>query len=125
MPTYSGTSGNDTYIVGDNQDWTIYGLGGDDHLTGGGGNDTLDGGAGNDVLSGGAGHDVLTGGTGADIFIDSAANLNGDQITDFLPGDRIQITDLPFNSSDPSVANVQLVGNTITYGSGATAGTIN
>jgi hypothetical protein len=101
MATFTGGPGNDTI------------LGTPD-------NDTIDGGPGNDTITGGAGVDTLTGGTGADTFMDTAAGLNGDTITDFLPGDRIQITDLSL-----STANIQLVGNTITYGSGATAGVIN
>jgi hypothetical protein len=100
MATFTGGPGNDTI------------LGTPD-------NDTIDGGPGNDTITGGAGVDTLTGGTGADTFMDTAAGLNGDTITDFLPGDRIQITDLSL-----ATANIQLVGNTITYGSGATAGTI-
>ena len=119
MAQITGTDNSDILSGGDADD-TILGLGGNDTLSGGGGNDTIDGGSGNDVISGGSGTDTLTGGTGADTFVDTAANLNGDTITDFLPGDRIQITDLPLAS-----ANIHLVGSTITYGSGATAGVIN
>jgi len=119
MTTFTGTPGTDI-ISGTDGDDTISGLGGDDSLSGLGGNDTIDGGPGNDTISGGAGIDTLTGGTGADTFVDTGANLNGDTITDFSPGDRIQITDLPLAS-----ANIQIAGNTITFGSGATAGTIN
>jgi len=103
---------------------TINGTPGNDNLIGTTDPDTINGGAGNDIISGGGGADTLTGGTGADTFLDTAAGLNGDTITDFLPGDRIQITDLPFSATDPSVANIQIVGNTITYGNGTTAGTI-
>lgn len=45
------------------------------------------------ILGGGSGNDVLTGGAGNDTFRDSAANLNGDTITDFSRGDRIVLTD--------------------------------
>ena len=103
---------------------TINGTPGNDNLIGTTDPDTINGGAGDDIISGGGGADTLTGGTGADTFLDTAAGLNGDTITDFLPGDRIQITDLPFSATDPSVANIQIVGNTITYGNGTTAGTI-
>jgi hypothetical protein len=99
---------------------TFTGGPGNDNILGTPDNDTIDGGPGNDTITGGAGSDTLTGGTGADTFIDTAAGLNGDTITDFLPGDRIQITDLSLAN-----ANIHLVGNTITYGSGATAGVIN
>ena len=110
---------NPNILSGGPADDTILGLGGNDTLSGGGGNDTIDGGSGNDIISGGPGTDTLTGGTGADTFVDTAAGLNGDTITDFSPGDRIQITDVPVAS-----ANIQLIGNTITYGSGMTAGSI-
>ena len=33
---------------------------------------------------------MLSGGTGPDIFRDTWDGLNGDRITDFLPGDWIQ-----------------------------------
>jgi hypothetical protein len=118
MATITGTAGSDTLIGGSTAD-TILGLGGNDTINGQGGNDTIDGGDGDDFISGGAGTDTLTGGAGADTFIDTAANLNGDTITDFLPGDRIEITDLTSAS-----ANIHLVGSTITYGSDASAGSI-
>ena len=119
MTQITGTN-NPDILVGGSADDTILGLGGNDTLSGGAGNDTIDGGPGNDIITGGPGIDTLTGGTGADTFQDTAAGLNGDTITDFSPGDRIQITDLTLAS-----ANIQLVGNTITYGSGASAGSIN
>jgi hypothetical protein len=118
MATFTGDNSSN-FITGGDGDDTILGLGGDDTLNGAGGNDTIDGGSGNDVITGGPGTDTLTGGTGADTFVDTAAGLNGDTITDFSPGDRIQITDLPLAS-----AHINLVGNTITYGVGATAGSI-
>src|SRR5690242_4279353 len=86
-PAIIGSDGPDV-LTGDNP------TPGDDSIFGNGGNDTLSGLSGNDLLVGGPGADTLTGGTGADIFRDSAANFNGDHITDFLPGDRIQITDI-------------------------------
>jgi len=65
----------------------------DNIIVGNAGNNVLSGGAGNDTLTGGAGVDTLTGGTGNDTFLDTAAGLNGDTITDFSPGDRIIIRD--------------------------------
>jgi hypothetical protein len=112
MTTFTGNDGND-FISGSSGDDTIFGLGGNDTLNGEGGNDTIDGGSGNDLITGGAGIDVLTGGTGADIFQDTRAGLNGDTITDYYPGDRIQITDLALQD-----ANVQISGSTITYNGG-------
>ena len=88
-PPIFGTDGPNT-LIGDNGDDTIFGNGGDDILSGLGGND---------ILTGGSGFDTLTGGDGADIFRDTASGLNGDTITDLLPGDRIQITDLDLASA--------------------------
>jgi hypothetical protein len=113
MAQITGTEGSD-FLFGGSADDTILGLGGDDQLNGGGGNDTLDGGAGNDLLTGGSGTDTLTGGTGVDIFQDTAAGLNGDRITDLLPGDRIQITDL-----NAATANIHMVGSSIAYNGGS------
>jgi hypothetical protein len=113
MPTFTGTNSGEL-IAGTSGDDTIFGLGGNDTLQGLAGNDTLDGGSGNDILTGGPGIDTLTGGTGADTFLDTAAGLNGDTITDFSLGDRIQITDLTKENG-----NIQIVGNTITYAGGS------
>ena len=109
MTTFTLSNGDDTFLD-DNNGNTIFGLAGNDTINGAGGNDTIDGGPGNDILTGGAGIDVLTGGTGVDTFFDTAAGLNGDRITDFLPGDRIQITDL-----NVSTANIGISGSTLTY----------
>jgi hypothetical protein len=103
-----GTEGTDLKDGGPDDD-TFFGLGGNDQLRGFGGNDHLDGGSGNDFLIGGDGLDTLTGGTGADTFQDTMAGLNGDHITDFSIGDRIQITDL----TDPNSIHVTATG--ITY----------
>jgi hypothetical protein len=100
MPTapWYGTDGTDLHDGGPDDD-TFYGLGGNDQLRGFGGNDLLDGGSGNDLLIGGAGADTLTGGSGADTFQGTANDMNGDHITDFSIGDRIQFTDLSWNNS--------------------------
>ena len=94
---------------------TINGNGGNDTISGNGGNDIIDGGSGNDILIGGSGTDTLTGGTGVDVFRDSSAGLNGDTITDFLPGDRIQITDLVLNNLTKIILN----GSTLNYSDNA------
>ena len=85
-----------------------------DIIRGMAGADTLKGLAGDDVLTGGAGFDVMTGGLGVDLFVDTAAGLNGDTITDFRDVDRIVIT-------DATLANFsfQLSGNTLTYTGGS------
>ena len=108
-----GTNGNDV-LQGTNGDDLIQGFGGNDTLQGIGGNDTIEGGDGNDILTGGAGVDTLTGGSGLDIFFDNAAGLNGDTINDFLPGDRIQFSDLSLNT-----ANIHLVGSDLAYNGGS------
>jgi len=83
-----------TDFTGDAGNNNITGTEGDDRIQGLDGNDTLNGAGGNDILIGGTGNDILTGGSGADTFRGTAAELNGDRITDFLIGDRIQITNL-------------------------------
>ena len=113
MPTLTGTDQNDN-IIGSDIDDVISGLGGNDQLTGNAGNDTIIGGSGDDILTGGSGIDTLTGGDDVDRFRDTAAGFNGDTITDFLPGDRIQITDLNL-----ATANVSVVGSTIIYNGGS------
>src|SRR5690348_18326993 len=107
-PPINGTDGPET-LSGNDGDDTINALGGDDQLFGLGGHDVLNGGSGNDILVGGAGQDTLTGGTWSDIFRDTAANFNGDEITDFLPVDRIQLTDLSLSS------DLTLIGSSLTY----------
>ncbi len=66
-------------------------------LSGGAGNDTLIGGTAADRLIGGTGVDVMTGNGGADIFVfasgdSSAASGQHDRITDFISGDRIDLS---------------------------------
>jgi len=65
-------------------------------ITGTDGTDILSGGAEADTILGLGGNDQLTG--------------NGDRITDFLPGDRIQITDLNIQN-----ANIGISGSAITF----------
>lgn len=81
--------------------------------TGTSGQDTLTGTTASDRITGGAGTDMLTGGGGADVFVDTAAGLNGDTITDFGLGDHLVITDV--NISQIAIA---LVGNTLSYTGG-------
>ena len=73
----------------------LYGQGGADAVNGGAGNDVLYGGTGDDVLNGGAGQDLLTGGAGNDTFVFSGVGDSTpaapDTITDFAPGDRIDL----------------------------------
>ena len=109
MPTITGTEGTDILSGGGEAD-TILGLGGNDQLTGNANDDIIEGGSGDDILTGGSGSDTLTGGTGTDVFRDTMAGLNGDRITDLLPGDRIQITDLAIEN-----ALIGITGSSITF----------
>jgi Ca2+-binding RTX toxin-like protein len=93
---------------------TVFGNDGDDVLIGGSGIDSLSGGSGNDTLSGGAGADKLSGGSGADTFVDKAANLNGDTITDWDASDRIIISDADFKTFSFSMS-----GNKLTFTGGS------
>jgi hypothetical protein len=113
MPTLTGGPDNDLIIGTDDID-TISGLAGNDELRGMDGADIIDGGSGDDLITGGLGADVMTGGSGVDRFRDTVAGLNGDRITDFLPGDRIQITDLT-----PQNANIGINGSAITFNGGS------
>ena len=113
MPTLTGTAGNDL-ILGTEDIDTISGLAGNDEIQGMAAADIIDAGSGDDLIIGGAGADVLTGGSGVDRFRDTAAGLNGDRITDFLPGDRIQLTDLTLQN-----ANIGVSGSTITFNGGS------
>ena len=68
MPTFTGTTGNDTFTGGSGAD-TIDGLAG---------NDVLHGGAGNDQIDGGSGQDQTFGDDGDDLLIVSAAPVGGE-----------------------------------------------
>jgi len=61
-----------------------------DVLLGAGGDDVIDGRFGDDVILGNKGNDILTGGAGNDRFLFESGD-GRDQITDFGPGDRIEI----------------------------------
>jgi Peptidase M10 serralysin C terminal/Matrixin len=66
------------------------------------------GGAGNDTLISGHAGDELTGGGGSNLFEGSAANLNGDNITDFSAIDKLDLTDTPYLG--PGLTLVQFDG---------------
>jgi len=74
------------------------------------GGDTFVGGTGNDTIMTGAGADTLSGGGGADVFAGTAADLNGDTITDFARGDEIVITD-----ADPAHFAFHVSGTTLSF----------
>jgi Ca2+-binding RTX toxin-like protein len=106
MPTYNGTSGDDSYGGGPDADY-IHGHGGHDYLRGNGGNDEIYGGDGDDNLHGGEDNDLIEGGAGND-------TLNGDDGLDTLRGhggdDRLWLT--------PRHSIASLAGESIDGGEG-------
>ena len=89
MPSYNGTTGNDT-LRGSAGDDNISGLSGNDTLQGLGGADWLVGGDGDDLLLGGEGTDIISGGAGDDILWGGGYGNTGivipDQVRDDLDG---------------------------------------
>jgi Ca2+-binding RTX toxin-like protein len=103
----NGTPGDDHIFGGAGKD-TLSGLDGNDTLDGGTGSDRLNGGNGNDRLIGGDGIDFLTGGNGNDEFFAQMSSQNSstkigqlslDVVTDFRPGDKIDLRGLDANSN--------------------------
>ena len=102
-PVIDGTTGPDR-LIGNANDDQINGFGGNDVLEGRDGEDILDGGAGDDGLFGGLGDDRLTGGSGNDRFSGTAAELDGDTITDFEIGDLISVSNASLTSDQINVS---------------------
>jgi Ca2+-binding RTX toxin-like protein len=72
-----------------------------DILRGDWANNVLVGNGGDDRLDGAGGADVLTGGDGNDTFVfASAADANGDRITDYRWGDIIDLTGIDANTNE-------------------------
>ena len=97
--TLTGTVNADALTGGAAAD-ILTGKAGNDTLTGGAGNDVLKAGSGNDVLSGGdgadwlhggMGADTMTGGAGPDRYTFGSVEEGGDRITDFAPGDILDL----------------------------------
>ncbi|WP_145675644.1 nidogen-like domain-containing protein, partial [Azospirillum brasilense] len=87
----TGTDGDDVLTGSAGRD-TISGGAGNDRLSGLSGSDSLIGGEGDDTLEGGAGTDTLTGGAGNDTFRFVLSDIEGDIITDFAQGDRLDLS---------------------------------
>ena len=85
-----------------------------ENAIGGSGSDTIIGNAAANVLTGRSGIDSLTGGAGSDTFKDTKADLNGDTIADFSPGDSIVFTDAILAGFTFSIS-----GHTLTYSGGS------
>jgi serralysin len=93
----NGTINSDDVLAPLSSPGTMFGTEAGETINGTGGNDIINGLGGNDVLNGLAGVDWLTGGAGSDRFVfDSAANANGDVVTDFVAG----VDKLDFRSLD-------------------------
>lgn len=85
------SSGGDS-LFGNASANRLFGFDGVDRVFGRAGNDTLFGGNGNDILNGGADNDILVGGQGVDTFRFDGADFGSDRITDFGPGEVIDLT---------------------------------
>src|SRR5256885_849188 len=99
MANFSGTTGNDTLIGGNENDF-MAGDSGDDSIVGGGGNDTIFGDGGNDRIEGGAGNDSISGGGGQDdIVFHEFGAANADVVAAFATAwDRIQLDAAAFGA---------------------------
>jgi Ca2+-binding RTX toxin-like protein len=84
------SSGNDS-LFGNASANKLFGFDGVDRVFGRAGNDTLFGGDGNDIVNGGADDDILVGGQGVDTFRFDGADFGTDRITDFTPGETIDL----------------------------------
>lgn len=101
MPTFNGTSGNDTLdysayntpppseYTPDMQWLILNGLDGNDTIYGSVYNDAIYGGSGDDIIDGNSGHDYLNGGSGDDLIWGGTGNdsIYGDIGMDHLYGD--------------------------------------
>ncbi|WPZ36421.1 DUF4347 domain-containing protein [Thalassobaculum sp. OXR-137] len=135
----AGDSGQDHFVVtgstgsqsvsGSAGGDTLDGGAGDDTVIGAGGADAVSGGAGNDIVSGGSGFDTLAGGDGTDTFSGSAADFNGDTISDFAAGDSIVVTgkDLSALNGTTASGTIDISGSVETTLTGITSasGTFN
>ncbi len=86
-------------------------------LTGSADRDTILALGGADILIGGNAADTLTGGAGVDTFQGTAAELNGDRITDFAVGDRVRFINVS-TAGSPAFTYV-LSGNTLNFTGGS------
>jgi Ca2+-binding RTX toxin-like protein len=89
MPTYTGTSGNDS-IVGTTSADSINGVAGNDTVYASGGNDSIYGGAGNDIIFGENENDLIYGQDGNDGLVGGENNdtIYGGNGDDLIYGDN-------------------------------------
>lgn len=129
----SGDNGNDTVVGGAGAD-TVMGGEGADSIEGGNGNDFINGNADNDIISGEGGDDNIFGGNGRDTI---DAGTGRDTVTGNLGADSIAlndgtvITDTVVQNNGDSVNATAVnagvfwaAGDTVTYGTGTAAGTV-
>ena len=85
------------------------------------GADTIRAGGAYQTLTGGAGADTLIGfAGGSDMFRDTAANLNGDTIQNFVNTDSIDLTNLAFAATDTVTTAVSGANTRVTVTAGTT-----
>ena len=91
---------------------------------GSGGADTIQAGGIDQTLTGGAGADTLIGFSGGfDTFKDTAANLNGDTIQNFVTSDTIDLTNLAYATTDKVTTAVSGANTKVTVTAGTTKST--
>jgi hypothetical protein len=85
------------------------------------GKDTIQAGGIDQTLTGGGGADTLIGFSGGyDTFRDTAANLNGDTINDFINTDKIDLTNMLYSTAETVTAVAKGANTSVTVTSGAT-----
>ncbi|MFQ5567564.1 MAG: Calx-beta domain-containing protein, partial [Paracoccaceae bacterium] len=87
VSSVAGTAGADTIILETTSNVTVSGRDNNDILVTGSGDDNVDGGLGDDVIQAGLGTNAITTGGGLDLIVGSAAELDGDTVTD-ISGDE-------------------------------------
>lgn len=125
--TLNGSAQSDTLFGGSGNN-IIDGGAGKDFLFGGENNDTINGGAGNDIIRSGLGTDTITLGGGADILRGLTDEVNGDTVTDFEAGDKIELMSLNTSLSTLQQSDITVNTDTIeidTDGNGTADVTIN
>ncbi|MCH8951356.1 MAG: hypothetical protein IID49_04385 [Proteobacteria bacterium] len=93
VSSVAGTAGADTIILETTSNVTISGRDSNDILVTGAGDDTVDGGLGDDVIQAGSGTNTITTGGGFDLIVGSAAELDGDTVTDISGDESFAVRD--------------------------------
>ena len=93
VSSVAGTAGADTIILETTSNVTVSGRDNNDILVTGAGDDTIDGGLGDDVIQAGGGTNTITTGGGFDLIVGSAAELDGDTVTDISGDESFAVRD--------------------------------